>query len=175
MWTDNQTPTKVTVKSPQLLLNVQDFPLSLFLPHASQWKLRTQQHKLEQRTIQWRQKQNEEEAFKYGQFLPRWVNTFLVGWTLVKASVHTKRGLYQTVAQPYFHTAWIPSNLATLSKHHKIFPQAQRSLLYNLKAFCCQLKRKTRGSNWEYGLALQWKRTFSTTVMRFSVSSDLQP
>jgi len=40
--TDNQTSTPVAVKSPWFLLNVQDFPLSLFLPHTAHWKIRTQ-------------------------------------------------------------------------------------------------------------------------------------
>lgn len=40
--TGNQIPTQTAVKSPWVLLNVQDTTLSLFLRHTSQWKLRTQ-------------------------------------------------------------------------------------------------------------------------------------
>lgn len=101
MWTDNQTPIQVAVKSPQFLLNVQDFPLPL---PATHFTMKNQDPAAQIQAINNSVKANP-EGFKYGQFLPRWVNAFLVEQTLVKAYVHNKRGLYQIVAQPYFHTA----------------------------------------------------------------------
>lgn len=52
--------------------------LSLFLLHTSQRKTGTQQHKAREQNLQWRQKQNEDEAFKNGHFQD--VQT-LLSWT----------------------------------------------------------------------------------------------